>query len=443
MVSVLSKAMAEKVSYVDDMTLLASTENDLKDAFGVMVPYLEATMQELNVTKTYVIHVNHLLPEIVINDMRLPSKEKVKILGVIFSFRDGRVWLRYDDADLKWIETTAARIRCSPLPWWYRTLVAGSLIVGKANYGGEFRMLTATQERSIRATMTAVLWKTPGKHRSPAVIHTILTRGHVTDITQAALTTRWMTYRRLILNDPTIAAQFWACKLKSKTRQRILGRGPVEALLAAERRLGIDWMEPGVICIGDTVLDLFTCTRGTLGHHLREAARRMVWTQARQDARRGLLEHEEAHLQDLGAAEGVDLTLTLKLYNTLDPQRKGVLRQILANAVWTRHARAQHPENRGMSAVCIYCDDGEIENIHHLWWRCSAWARIRNKYFPGVENIVERFRINTWPSCTRSCGIFNYVHYDCLAENVQNMMIDIYMARLVEDRLAADRQGVG
>ena len=83
MVSVLSKAMAEKVpslidqSYVDDMTLLASTENDLKDAFGVMVPYLEATMQELNVTKTYVFHVNHLLPEIIINDMRLPSKEKV------------------------------------------------------------------------------------------------------------------------------------------------------------------------------------------------------------------------------------------------------------------------------------------------------------------------------------------------------------------------------
>ena len=81
MVSVLSKAMAEKVpslidqSYVDDMTLLASTENDLKDAFGVMVPY--STMQELNVTKTYVFHVNHLLPEIIINDMRLPSKEKV------------------------------------------------------------------------------------------------------------------------------------------------------------------------------------------------------------------------------------------------------------------------------------------------------------------------------------------------------------------------------
>ena len=39
----------------------------------------------------------------------------------------------------------------------------------------------------------------------------------------------------------------------------------------------------------------------------------MAWAQARQDARRGLVPHEEAHLQDIGAGEGVDRTLTLQL----------------------------------------------------------------------------------------------------------------------------------
>ena len=197
-------------------------------------------------------------------------------------------------------------------------------------------------------------------------------------------------------------------------------------------------MDKGLICVGDTDLDLFICTREPLGHHSWEAGRRMVWTQACQDARRGLLDHEEAHLQDLGEGDGVDRPLTLKLYNTLDPQRRGVLRQILANAVWTRHARARLLANLGMSPVCTYCDRGEIENTQHLWWRCSAWTTIRSEYFPGVEDIVERYKVSSWPCCTRSCGIFNQVYYDCLAKEVQNVMIDIYLARL-----AQDRQGVG
>ena len=159
MISVLSKAMMEKVpslidqSYVDDMTLLANSQDDLKAAFTVMVPHLEGTMQELNIGKTYVFGINRDVPVININGSRLPSKERNKIFGVIFVFRDGRVWLRYEDADLQWIEGVASRIRSSSLPWWHRTLVTGSLIVGKANFGGEFRMLTAAQERSIRAQL--------------------------------------------------------------------------------------------------------------------------------------------------------------------------------------------------------------------------------------------------------------------------------------------------
>ena len=207
-----------------------------------------------------------------------------------------------------------------------------------------------------------------------------------------------MTYRRLIKNDPSLAEKYRACKLKSQTRARVQGGGPVEALLAAERRLGIHWMDAGLICVVDTDLGLNTCTREALGDHLREAGRRMVWTQARQDARRGLLEHEEAHLQDFGEGDVVDCPLTLKLYNTLRLQ-------CTANAVWTRHARARLPANLGMSPV-------RTAMVVRSRIASTFGGDVRRgRQSEANTSLVWRTSLRgsgSWPCCTRSCGIFHW-----------------------------------
>ena len=29
---------------------------------------------------------------------------------------------------------------------------------------------------------------------------------------------------------------------------------------------------------------------------------------------------------------------------------------------------------------CRFCDSGEVEDARHMWWRCPAWAGVREAH---------------------------------------------------------------
>ena len=119
----------------------------------------------------------------------------------------------------------------------------------------------------------------------------------------------------------------------------------------------------------------------------------------------------------------------------------------MGNAVWTTDARAKLPANAGLSPLCPYCTLGVPERLDHVWWVCPAWRHVREKYYPGVDNLADFLGVYWWPNATRFCGIF---HKDSEmnaedAKTLHNMMIDIYLQRLevdaVEQNLGEEMEG--
>ena len=65
-----------------------------------------------------------------------------------------------------------------------------SSLVGKAAYACEVKSLTVNDERKIKVSTTSATWQKTGRHRNPGVFNTLLTKGHLTDVSQAIFVTR-------------------------------------------------------------------------------------------------------------------------------------------------------------------------------------------------------------------------------------------------------------
>ena len=82
-------------------------------------------------------------------------------------------------------------------------------------------------------------------------------------------------------------------------------------------------------------------------HYLREATRKMVCTQIRQDLARGE-NPEHAALVELVLEEGVERDQTLMFCNAKETTEdvRGIFRLIFVNGVWTTKIRAKMPKHR-------------------------------------------------------------------------------------------------
>lgn len=438
-VSVLTRVLEAHVpdiaaaSYVDDITLQVRAAEKLQVVFDVLGPFLELTAQVLNAKKTYLFGINGgRTVAIAHHGVALQHKAVIKVLGLEFHFADGKVTYGYSRAEIEDSLSTNHRIRCLPVPWWGRTMLCGSLVVGRLAYGCEVRTLQDSQERSVRTSTTATLWAKSGIHRNPGVIFTLLSKGHASDATQATLTARVLRWAKAMRNDPGLADTAWHMALQMPGFARNRASGPVNALLVALRRLGLQWCAPTVFrwgaedfeVRGDGVMPAFA-------HAIRDAGRQMVWAQTRRDlARRHQHDSGEQVLGGIGAGGGVDRAQTLQLYN--DPrtseQHRGVLRQVLANGVYTTKLRAALPKSDAKQPWCTRCSLGARESLDHIWWSCPAWAHCRAKFFPGVADPRASLGVDSWPQCSVNCGVFN-VGFDGPSRRIHQMYIDIFLER--------------
>lgn len=444
LVSVITKDVMYNVpktciqSYVDDITFLHKDLRSLQEAVHILKPYLTLTDQKLNVNKTYAFAVNGGDFEVHFNGVPLPKSNAVKILGIKLYFGDGGVSFHYVDKDFDFIDPALARIRASGLLFWARSLVIGGSVLSRILYGSEIRQMSDVEERTIKNATTAAVWGSSSTKRTPGILFTLLTKGHVLDITQASLTSRWLKIVRAVRNDPSLGDLIFR-NVNLVRRKKLKKSGPGEALYQAERRLNIIYETSTSIRCDNTVFDLLTCDLGKFAHTLRNLARRMVWRQTRSDAIRVKREVGAPlpHLHDVGKEHGVDRDGTMKLYNMIhDNPTKGILRTIICNGVWTNSARARLPRNEGLSPLCPYCTLGKTESLIHIWWECQAWQSIRRDIFPYMDNPYVDLNMSESPMCTQTCGIRNersHVTPDLLV-NIQTMMVRIFRERALRQR---------
>lgn len=234
------------------------------------MPLLQATDQHLNVKKTCSLGIN--TPAFVLKFRRngLPSKEVSKILGLKCRFANGKVKFQYYPEDLESIEPTCSRIGGAGLDFWTRSLVIGGALISKINYAADCRQLNSTQERGIRATLTATLSSssTATRKRTPGILMTLFAKGHVGDVTQASLTSRWVRYARAIRNDPNLAELVWSSKIRDPSR--VHGRGPCEALSHSCERLRFEWNGATNMIINGNDYNLLDCNTDKFQHDLRD-----------------------------------------------------------------------------------------------------------------------------------------------------------------------------
>ena len=158
------------------------------------------------------------------------------------------------------------------LPFWARAGLVGGLVISRINHASEAKAMSAENERSLRATTVTAFWQKVGRHRNPGVISTLLTKGHITDASQAIPTSRVLKFARAVRVDP----------------RKNCGTGPVDLLLHACGRLHVRWEGPARFIVLGKVLGVNEVENlNEFAHYLREAARKMVWTQIRQDQARG------------------------------------------------------------------------------------------------------------------------------------------------------------
>ena len=83
--------------------------------------------------------------------------------------------------------------------------------MNKFAYASEVRQLTGEQERKIKNNVLAAVWSgTSGsRKRTTGIAYTFFMKGHVADVTQATLISRWMCYLRAIRNNPELATLIW------------------------------------------------------------------------------------------------------------------------------------------------------------------------------------------------------------------------------------------
>ena len=337
LMAVLSNVLSPHVineSFVDDLTVLTGSVENLQKATDIVHEFMNDTAQQVNQKKTYAFGPKGGA-DVMYNGTLIPKKAEVKVLGVKWKFANGRLDLRVDDSKIQEAVATANRIRYSNLPFVLRTMLNGSLVMSKVMYGVEVLDLTPGDERRLRTAVGFSIWQKTSKQRSPGLLFTLPTKGHVVDPAQAPHVRRLLAVQRCAHYDEGLRKQLAKMWTKLERRRRFRTGGFVENLLYSTKRLAInvDISENSFdATIRGVTMDAYAVPSSQWAHHCREGARLAVWkTVDKERAREGRIHWK--------LSDGIDRSVTMKLYNKTSAVRQGILRKILLNGVWTQ-ARA-------------------------------------------------------------------------------------------------------
>ena len=418
---ILHRAVGEDVtaeSYVDDLTLLDVNNANLQRAMDVVADFMGLTDQQVNKKKTKCFGLR-AVPVIRYQGTTLGETNSVKILGVTWSFADGFFVVNLKDKTVEEMCSLAHRIRCAGLPFHLRVRLCGSLLMPKVLYGIEVVDMTSTQERILRSSIVHAIWGKSDRARNPGLLFTIPVKGHVCDPAQAPFVRRLNAFHRMVLNSDNLLERMRHVWCAKKRQRRFRRGGFIENLLYSIKRLGVsDDVTADSWCFnfGEEDRDPVHTAPRIWSHECRDVARKAVWDGIEKERTRG---HAE---QPWGLGSGVDIPLTMRVYNQVNPKQKGVLRKILLGGVWTR-ARLSHLPDPPCSDQCL-CGEGR-EDLEHLWWRCPLWSRSREK-FRDELNLIN---VDELPPITKQLGVFVRGNREKNLTWVHRMMINVFLLR--------------
>ena len=155
LMSILHRAIGQDVvaeSFVDDLTLLDSNPEHLQKAMDAISDFMNLSDQQVNEKKTKCFALG-VPPSVMYGGKALGCTTEVKILGVIWIFKDGFFETRVSDQKVEDMCSLAYRIRCSGISFEHRVLLCSALVMSKILYAIEVNDLGTQQERNLRSAI--------------------------------------------------------------------------------------------------------------------------------------------------------------------------------------------------------------------------------------------------------------------------------------------------
>jgi len=284
--------------------------------------------------------------------------------------------------------STADRIRWVPLPFDIKAQLLTALVLPQGLYGCSAAALSRRQTTKMRGSIMKALWGDKRGRRCVEVVLTLMAPGHLIDPVQLMAVQRLVTLRRMLASSEELVGIFRRIWVARRYR-RDLALGPIGLVYAAVDDLHWKWVSPFEFeTMKGTLVHMLNVSPGEWGHLVRDAARRALWLAAAQ---------RRANLMGLEAGVDREATASLLSSAALLPYSKGVLRSILADAVWTQERL--HRAGMADSSICPHCEEA-VETHEHLWWHCKAWEHHRRRHYEAKKCFT-----NVWPPCLKCCGI--------------------------------------
>jgi len=222
-------------------------------------------------------------------------------------------------------------------------------------------------------------------------------------------------------------------------RRRNTIESPFHSLKRLTIHFGGQWHAYNIIALPDAdgIMqdhDFLTLAWKDFRHHLRVAIRRKLMQRPEFKTRFDML----------GAQDGINFELTRFLLtsakSTLSFLERGILRTVLAGAVWTPSRQLAANKITIDQARCVHCGQGCTETLGHRLWHCPAWHNLRCKH-----RLLD-FDHSSAPRCLTRCGIapcspvsdVSPLEWATLVKHVQRFMVEVHHAAM--NTVAAQRQ---
>ena len=264
-----------------------------------------------------------------ISGKAVPCVKEDRMLGAYISFTKRRTVTTFSKK-LGVCLDICGRIEASLLPLPVRATLVASVVVPKAIYGSAATPVSKKDMRRLRVACTRAIWGQSSKWRSPEIVHTLLSKGHVTDPLQAFHYNTLGVCRRVLQRHPEIWALYHEVFCRREDGPECAVGGPIKALFQAVRMCGGTWGEnaatfiiqtsdkgPQPVCVAEK------CSE-TYKHLLREGLRMKQWQTVH--CRRDTLG---------GISTGINRAATMGLQNKLPVLTKYRWRCILTGALPT------------------------------------------------------------------------------------------------------------
>ena len=285
------------------------------------------------------------------------------------------------------------KIRYAPVRFAHRVKMAGA-ILKSATFGTETVPLTKYLCENLRRAIVQLLWKGKSWCRCWAVTATHIIPVHMLHPQCASFYHMFTLLARLLRRRSDVRALF--AQLREHEGSGT-GYGPFAVLNQALITFGARWIDTFQFQTSEGgCINLVTDHPEAMKHKLRDCFRSFVLRtnvafNSRADMAGGPLlayEHNVALLQYKGKKKQLPLSLFQQSH----------LRNILTGAVHTQERLFK--ANCADTPECPWCNSGQVEDQHHLFWQCSRWNAIRDPFWSKYHELFDQL-----PPCAKMCGL--------------------------------------